>query len=104
MNAFGFEAGMVVSDEPGIYREGLFGVRHENLLLCVDAGTNDFGRWLRFEPLTLCPFDTSALLVDMLTSAERDWLNSYHATVYARLHPYLNGSDADWLALKTAAV
>ena len=104
MNAFGFEAGMVVSDEPGIYREGLFGVRHENLLLCVDAGTNDFGRWLRFEPLTLCPFDTSALLVDMLTSAESDWLNSYHATVYARLHPYLNGSDADWLALKTAAV
>ena len=104
MNAFGFEAGMVVSDEPGIYREGLFGVRHENLLLCVNAGTNDFGRWLRFEPLTLCPFDTSALLLDMLTSAERDWLNSYHATVYARLHPYLNGSDADWLALKTAAV
>lgn len=104
MNGTGFEAGMVVSDEPGIYREGLFGVRHENLLLCVDAGTNDFGRWLRFEPLTLCPFDTSALLTEMLTPAEREWLNDYHAMVYARLCPYLDESDARWLELKTAAI
>ena len=95
---------MVVSDEPGIYREGLFGVRHENLLLCVDAGANDFGRWLRFEPLTLCPFDTSPLLVDMLTPAERDWLNDYHAMVYDRLRPYLDDSDAQWLRERTIPV
>ena len=104
LNGVGFEAGMVVSDEPGIYREGLFGVRHENLLLCVDAGTNDFGSWLRFEPLTLCPFDTAPLLVDMLTPAERDWLNDYHALVYDRLRPYLDESDADWLRRRTKAV
>ena len=104
LNPAGFEAGMVVSDEPGIYREGLFGVRHENLLLCVDAGTNDFGSWLRFEPLTLCPFDTSPLLADMLTPAERDWLNDYHALVYDRLRPYLDDSDAQWLRERTIPV
>ena len=104
LNGVGFEAGMVVSDEPGIYREGLFGVRHENLILCVSAGSNDFGNWLRFEPLTLCPFDTSALLVDMLTPAERDWLNDYHALVYDRLRPYLDESDAEWLRRRTEAV
>ena len=104
LNGVGFEAGMVVSDEPGIYREGLFGVRHENLILCVSAGSNDFGNWLRFEPLTLCPFDTSALLVDMLTPAERDWLNDYHALVYDRLRPYLDESDAEWLKERTIPV
>ena len=104
LNGVGFEAGMVVSDEPGIYREGLFGVRHENLILCVSAGSNDFGNWLRFEPLTLCPFDTSALLVDMLTPAERDWLNDYHALVYDRLRPYLDESDSEWLRRRTEVV
>lgn len=104
LNGVGFEAGMVVSDEPGIYREGLFGVRHENLLLCVSAGSNDFGSWLRFEPLTLCPFDTAPLLVDMLTPAERDWLNDYHALVYDRLRPYLDESDAEWLKERTIPV
>ena len=104
LNGVGFEAGMVVSDEPGIYREGMFGVRHENLLLCVSAGANDFGSWLRFEPLTLCPFDTAPLLVDMLTPAERDWLNDYHALVYDRLRPYLDESDADWLRERTIPV
>ena len=104
LNGVGFEAGMVVSDEPGIYREGLFGVRHENLILCVSAGSNDFGNWLRFEPLTLCPFDTSALLVDMLTPAERDWLNDYHALVYDRLRPYLDESDEQWLKERTIPV
>ena len=104
LNGVGFEAGMVVSDEPGIYREGQFGVRHENLILCVSAGSNDFGNWLRFEPLTLCPFDTSPLLVDMLTPAERDWLNDYHALVYDRLRPYLDESDAEWLRERTIPV
>ena len=104
LNDVGFEAGMVVSDEPGIYREGLFGVRHENLLLCVPAGSNDFGTWLCFEPLTLCPFDTEPLLVDMLTPAERKWLNSYHRMVYEKLHPLLDEQCSDWLKNKTKAV
>ena len=104
LNSAGFEAGMVVSDEPGIYREGHFGVRHENLLLCVPAGSNEFGEWLRFEPLTLCPFDTSALLTELLTPAEREWLNDYHELVCERLSPYLDESDAAWLREKTVAV
>ena len=104
LNSAGFEAGMVVSDEPGIYREGHFGVRHENLLLCVPAGSNEFGEWLRFEPLTLCPFDTSALLTELLTPAEREWLNDYHELVCERLSPYLDESDAAWLQEKTVAV
>lgn len=104
LNSTGFEAGMVTSDEPGIYREGMHGVRHENLILCTDAGENDFGRWLRFEPLTLCPFDTEPLLADMLTPAERDWLNNYHAQVYAALRPFLDDFDGEWLQKRTRAV
>ncbi|MBR5924822.1 MAG: M24 family metallopeptidase, partial [Bacteroidales bacterium] len=104
LNPTGFAAGMVTSDEPGIYREGMHGVRHENLLLCVDAGTNDFGSWLRFEPLTLCPFDTSILVSGLLTPAEQQWLNDYHSMVYARLRPYLGEADAEWLRKRCEAI
>ncbi len=96
--------GMITSDEPGIYREGLFGVRHENLLLCVEAGRNDFGRWLAFEPLTLCHFDTSILVRELLTPAEIDWLNAYHERVYRTLAPELPSEVARWLRDKTAAI
>ena len=96
--------GMITSDEPGIYREGLFGVRHENLLLCVEAGRNDFGRWLAFEPLTLCHFDTSILVRELLTQEEIDWLNAYHERVYRTLAPELPTEVARWLREKTAAI
>jgi Xaa-Pro aminopeptidase len=104
MNDVGLEPGMIVTDEPGIYREGQFGVRHENQLLCVDAGTNDFGKWCRFEVLTLCHFDTSPIVPELLTPAERDWLNAYNARVYSLLAPELPGPIADWLRLKTEAI
>lgn len=104
MNAQPLLPGMVTSDEPGIYREGLFGVRHENLLLCVEAGDNEFGSWLQFEPLTMCHFDTSILRVGLLTAEERDWLNAYNATVYETLAPLLPSDVAEWLRFKTAAV
>ena len=104
MNPAGFVPGMVVSDEPGIYREGQFGVRHENLLLCVDAGTNDFGRWCRFEPLTLCHFDTSIIVRELLTKDELSWLNAYNSKVYDTLAPELPGPVAEWLRTKTAAI
>jgi Xaa-Pro aminopeptidase len=97
-------AGMITSDEPGIYREGRHGVRHENLLLTVDAGTNEFGAWSRFEPLTLCPFDTSALLAGLLDESEIAWLNAYHKRVYEKLSPRLSGPAARWLRDKTAPV
>ena len=96
--------GMITSDEPGIYREGAFGVRHENLLLCVEAGRNDFGRWLQFEPLTLCHFDTSILVRELLTPAEIDWLNAYHEQVYRTLAPELPSEVARWLRGKTAVI
>jgi Xaa-Pro aminopeptidase len=104
MNAVGLEPGMIISDEPGIYREGQFGIRHENLLLCVDAGANDFGKWCRFEVLTLCHFDTSPIVPELLTPAERDWLNTYNARVYSMLAPELPAPVAEWLRVKTKAI
>ena len=93
--------GMIVSDEPGIYREGKSGVRHENLLVCIEDGTNDFGTWLRFEPLTLCHFDTSILLTDLLSQSDIAWLNAYHERVYQTLSPHLPPQIASWLRTKT---
>jgi Xaa-Pro aminopeptidase len=100
-NQVPFEPGMITSDEPGIYREGLYGVRHENLLLCVDSGASDFGRWLGFEPLTLCHFDTSAIVPSLLTSGERDWVNAYNDKVFRTLAPHLPAQIATWLKAKT---
>lgn len=96
--------GMITSDEPGIYREGKFGVRHENLILCVDAGENDFGHWLRFETLTLCHFDTSILVKDLLDRSEIDWLNAYNEHIYRTLSPRLTPSVASWLRQKTLPI
>ena len=104
LNPVPFEPGMIVSDEPGIYREGKHGVRHENLLLCVEAGVSEFGRWLAFEPLTLCHFDTDGLDLSLLDRAEIDWLNAYHERVWQALSPHLPGEIADWLREKTRAV
>ena len=96
--------GMVLSDEPGLYREGMHGIRHENLLLCRSVGDNEFGSWLGFEILTLCHFDTSCLDVSLLTSDEREWLNSYNERVYEKLSPRLPAHVAAWLRGKTMPV
>lgn len=104
LNAQALLPGMITSCEPGIYREGLFGIRHENLLLCIEAGDNDFGRWLQFEPLTMCHFDTSILRTDLMTADETDWLNAYNEMVYETLSPLLPEEVAGWLRLKTAPV
>jgi len=95
---------MIVSDEPGIYREGQHGVRHENLLLCVEAGSSDFGRWLAFEPLTLCHFDTEELELTLLDRDEIAWLNAYQERVWQTLSPHLPAEIADWLRDKTRPV
>lgn len=96
--------GMITSDEPGIYREGMHGVRHENLVLCVEAGRNDFGEWLEFETLTLCHFDTGAIIRELLDKEEIDWLNAYNERVYRTLAPKLPSHIAAWLRLKTEAI
>jgi Xaa-Pro aminopeptidase len=97
-------AGMVTSDEPGIYRPGQWGVRIENLLLTVPAGTTEFGEFLRFETLTLCPIDVRCIDVNMLSAPELSAFNAYHAEVRRRLAPLVNGAALDWLNRATAAV
>lgn len=96
--------GMIISDEPGIYREGMHGVRHENLLLVRGIGDNEFGSWLGFETLTLCHFDTSCLDASLLAPEEIDWLNAYNKRVYETLAPRLPAEVAEWLRGKTEPV
>ena len=103
-NSVALEPGMICSDEPGIYREGMHGIRHENLLLCRAVGDNEFGSWLGFEPLTLCHYDTSCLEVPLLTADEREWLNAYNKRVYQTLSPRLPAEVAAWLRTKTLPV
>lgn len=92
-------AGMTVTDEPGIYCEGKFGVRTENTLLIVPAGESQFGKFLKFEPLTLCPIDTAPIDLGLMTDKELQWLNDYHETVRLRLTPLIkDGAVKEWLA------
>ena len=103
-NSQPLEPGMITSDEPGLYREGMHGVRHENLVLCRPVGDNEFGSFLGFETLTLCHFDTSCLEVSLLTADELAWLNAYNAHVYEVLSPRLAPDVAAWLRNQTRAV
>ena len=95
-------AGMTVTDEPGVYVAGSYGVRIENVLLVQPWRETDFGRFLQFETLTLCPIDTAPLMPELLTPAEKQWLNDYHAMVYDRLAPYLDDAERLWLQQATA--
>lgn len=90
-------AGMTVTDEPGLYLEGKFGVRIENTLLIVPSETTPFGKFLKFETLTLAPIDTTPIIQDMLTPEELTWLNNYHHRVYETLSPYLEKNEKKWL-------
>jgi len=95
-------AGMTVTDEPGIYVSGRFGVRLENTLLIRPWRTTDFGRFLEFEPLTLCPFDRRPLDAALLRPDEVEWLDGYHQTVRQRLLPLLDDeADRQWLIRAT---
>lgn len=96
--------GMVTSNEPGIYREGMHGVRHENIVLCREAGVNAFGDWLEFETLTCCHIDTSAVVKDLLGPEAVAWLNAYNERVYATLSPHLPSETAAWLRYKTLPI
>lgn len=96
--------GMTVTDEPGLYLAGKFGVRIENTLLTVPYMTTEFGKFLRFEPLTLCPIDTRPIVVDMLSTKELGLLNAYHKMVYERLSPMLDEEHKAWLADKTRSL
>ncbi len=95
-------AGMTVTDEPGIYLAGKFGVRIENTLLVTPYKETEFGKFLQFESLTLCPIDTSPILVELLTQEELDWLNAYHQRVFDILSPHLSPAESDWLRIACA--
>lgn len=97
-------AGMTVTDEPGLYLAGKFGVRIENTLLIKDYMETEFGKFLQMESLTLCPIDTAPVDVDMLLPEELNWLNSYHAEVYAKLAPYLDEEEQIWLKNATKLI
>ncbi|WP_432785266.1 Methionine aminopeptidase 1, mitochondrial [Oligella sp. MSHR50489EDL] len=96
--------GMVTSNEPGLYRTGQWGVRIENLVLNQMAFNTEFGEFLRFETLTLCPIDTRCIDLSLMTEAERAWLNGYHAEVRERLSPYVAGEAKEWLLKRTKAI
>ena len=92
---------MTVTDEPGLYLEGKFGVRIENILLIKPYMTTAFGEFLQMEPLTLCPIDTAPIVREMLLDEEVEWLNGYHQYVFDKLSPHLQGADLDWLRAAT---
>ena len=98
------QAGMTVTNEPGIYLEGKFGVRIENTLLIVPAESTAFGDFLKFETLTLAPIDTAPIVLEMLSTEEREWLNNYHHRVYESLSPYLEGNEKEWLRKATLPI
>ena len=93
---------MTITNEPGLYLAGKFGVRIENVLLVTPVETTDFGSFHRFETLTLCPIDTAPIVSEMLDETEKKWLNDYHAMVRERLLPLLSAvAERDWLVAAT---
>jgi Xaa-Pro aminopeptidase len=96
--------GMIISNEPGMYRAGKHGIRCENLVTVVEAEKTEFGQFYAFETLTLCPFDTSLLDLSLLTTEEKEWINRYHQMVYERISPLLNDEEKAWLKKKCAAI
>ena len=98
------EPGMIVTDEPGIYKAGRHGIRIENTLLIVPAQETEFGKFYKFVPLTLCPIAKEAIAICLLNDEELAWLNEYHQMVYDRLHPYLNEEEQAWLKEATSSL
>ena len=99
-----FEEGMVTSDEPGFYLEGKFGVRCENLIMCVKAEKTGYGQFMRFETITMVPWDLDAVDPQLLSEKEKELLNAYHADVWEKISPYLEGDEKDWLRYATRAI
>ncbi|MCQ2214867.1 MAG: aminopeptidase P family protein [Bacteroidales bacterium] len=103
-NGSEMKAGYVTTDEPGIYREGKWGIRTENVVVCKVVGESDFGKFLGFYPITMCPIDKRPILVDMLTNEEKEWLNAYHKLVYETLSPLVSEEVRQWLQGATDAI
>lgn len=104
-NPTALQLGMVVSNEPGVYRAGRYGIRIENLQVVTPSEIDsEFGQFCRFETLTLCPIDTVPIITDLLTPSEIQWLNTYHHKVYEKLSPHLSEVEKEWLRNKTKEI
>lgn len=99
-----FEPGMMVTDEPGIYEEGEFGIRIENNLLTVKGEKNKYGQFMHFETLNFVPIDLDGIDPEELTRAEREWLNEYHKECFEKLSPYMNDEELEWLKEYTRGI
>jgi len=98
------EEGMLISNEPGIYREGKHGIRLENIIAVAKDVETEFGKFMRFDVLTYCPFELEAIKVELLSCEEKQWLNNYHELVYNKLEAYLNEEERAWLKEATRAI
>lgn len=98
------EPGMITSNEPGLYLEGQYGIRLENLVLCVKRAENEYGTFLGFKNLTMCPFELDAIIPEEMTQQEKDLLNAYHKTVFETLSPWFDEEETQWLKNATRAI
>ncbi|MEK4425018.1 aminopeptidase P family protein [Solibacillus sp. FSL K6-1523] len=98
------EKGMILTNEPGIYLEGKYGIRIENLMIVAEDEKTEFGQFMNFETITYCPIDLAGIDVEMLTNSEKQWLNNYHQDVYTKLAPYLNEEERGWLMEETKEI
>ena len=98
------EPGMITSDEPGLYLEGKYGIRLENLELCVEREITDYGTFLGFDALTMCPFERDAIIPEELSPKQRALLNAYHKRVYELVSPYFTDEENAWLREATAEI
>lgn len=97
--------GMIITNEPGVYKEGKHGIRIENTLLVVkDINSEEFGEFYKFKTISYCPIDLNGVVVEMLTNEERDWLNNYHKIVFEKLSPYLNDEEIEFLKVQTREI
>ena len=96
--------GMITTNEPGVYLEDKFGIRIENEMLCVDAGSSEYGHFLKFDTLTLVPIDLDAIDINMLKKEEKEWLNNYHQKVFETLKEHFSGDMLAWLAFATRKI
>ncbi len=103
-NPIPLEQGMVISNEPGLYRKGEYGIRLENIIMVIEHSEGEFGKFLSFQTLTLYPFDLRSINVGLLTVDERHWLNRYHSMVFDKLSQYLTTEERFWLSNKTKAI
>jgi Xaa-Pro aminopeptidase len=103
-NSVSFMTGMVTTNEPGVYFEGKFGIRLENVLITVALENTEFGEFFGFETITLCPIDLDLVEVSLLSPEEKAWLNGYHQDVYEKLSPFLTGEEQAWLLHETRSI